>query len=59
FSGNKKDGKTKTAGGFTVSTDKRQIMLTEIRHSGQGYSSSGNASNDSLSDRERTCLLAI
>ncbi len=31
----KKDGKTKTAGGFTVSTDKRQIMLTEIGHSGQ------------------------
>nr|CAP20316.1 hypothetical protein [Yersinia enterocolitica] len=31
----KKDGKTKTAGRFTVSTDKCQIMLTEIGHSGQ------------------------
>jgi len=27
----KKDGKTKTPGGFTVSTDKRQIMFTENR----------------------------
>lgn len=26
----KKDGKTKTVGGFTVSTDKRQIMLTSL-----------------------------
>ena len=31
----KKDSKTKTAGGFTVSTDKRQIMFTEIGHSCQ------------------------
>jgi hypothetical protein len=35
FFRSQKDGKTKPAGRFTVSINKCQILLTEIRHSGQ------------------------
>lgn len=55
----KKDGKTKTTGGFTVSLISARSCSLKYAIRVSVNSSSGNASNDSLSDRERICLLAI